>query len=436
MKRTFTCPILIILLLLSIGCTSKKEQKPLKVEVRKENGRFSLFRNGQPYYIKGAAGYAHFKEIRACGGNSVRIWGGEPNLGELLDNAWYNHLSVTVGLYVGTVRHAFDFSDKETIKAQKEVVRKIVLEHKDHPAVLMWGIGNEVDIMSEGKRSDDPIIWKVVNEFAKMVHELDQEHPTTTMIVPYRMTIRNINKYCPEIDILSINTFGALQELDSKLKEPFWGWSGPYLISEWGATGWWEAKKTLWGAPIEKNSTSKAEFIKMNYENYINPKLSKCIGSYVFYWGEKQERTETWFSLFDEHGNKSQSVNFLNYLWAGEWPKNTAPKISDISFNKKKAHEHVFIRINSTNTAKIAASDDENDDLAFSWMIKPESVPENYWGENEKKMEALSTLERTNETEITFNAPSEEGAYRLFCYITDSQGNYSVANFPFYVIKP
>ena len=51
---------------------------PVKVEIRRSNGEFRLYRGGQPYYIKGAVyggdptGKPPMKDIAARGGNSVR----------------------------------------------------------------------------------------------------------------------------------------------------------------------------------------------------------------------------------------------------------------------------------------------------------------------------------------------------------------------------
>ncbi|MFN6946639.1 MAG: glycoside hydrolase family 2 TIM barrel-domain containing protein [Cytophagaceae bacterium] len=405
-----------------------------KVYIQKDGDKYTLYRNDQPYYIKGAAGYDQFHQVKACGGNSIRTWGGE-NTQAVLDTAWKHGLSVTVGLYIGPMRHGFDYSDKEAVRKQKQGILTLVKEFKDHPAVLMWGIGNELDIVNGSDRADNPDLWKAVNDIAAMIHEEDPNHPVTTMVVPFRKTIRNINKYCPEIDILSFNVFSGLHELKSKLQEPVWGWNKPYLISEWGPHGWWESERTLWDAPIEESSTKKAEFYKERYENHIFTDKEQCLGSYVFYWGQKQEITGTWFSMFDSKGNRSEAVHTMKYLWSGESSYNTPPSLEYISMDEKGAKENLFIESCSKHKAQALVSDKEGDPLTYKWSIKPESMTTGYWGENEKDVKPVFTKQGKNLQELTFEAPKKEGAYRLFCHIYDQQGNYATANFPFYVLE-
>ena len=61
---------------------------------------------------------------------------------------------------------------------QYESVKRAVMQYKDHPAVLLWGLGNEMED-PEGKNLG---VWKAINELAVMVKGLDPDHPTMTVI--------------------------------------------------------------------------------------------------------------------------------------------------------------------------------------------------------------------------------------------------------------
>ena len=41
------------------------------VEIKESNNKFQLYKNGKPYYIKGAGAKSNFKSIVESGGNSL-----------------------------------------------------------------------------------------------------------------------------------------------------------------------------------------------------------------------------------------------------------------------------------------------------------------------------------------------------------------------------
>ena len=223
--------ILLIWILFSIQAISQNDV-PIKVEVRKKGVNFQLFRGGKPFYIKGAGGYDHFDVLAKCGGNSIRIWETE-HAKDILDEAQKLGLTVTVGLWVEHERHGFDYNDEEAVHAQLEKFRAIILKLKDHPALLLWGVGNEVNLNYRNMN-----VWYAIENIAKMIHEVDPNHPTVAVISGINSEeIHMIKDRCPSINILGINTYAGITNVPDKIRD--YDWDRSYIVTEWGPTGDW-----------------------------------------------------------------------------------------------------------------------------------------------------------------------------------------------------
>ena len=268
---------------------------PVKVTVHQNNGAYELLRGGKPYFVKGAGGSQYPERIAAYGGNSIRTWGTN-DAPKVLAEANKYHLTMMVGLDMARERHGFDYNDAAAVAGQLQKVKAEVLKYKDDPAVLVWGIGNELNL-----DYTNPKVWDAVNDVAKMIHEVDPNHPTSTVLAgASKKEIEYVKTRCPAVDILSINTYAGLATLPKQVQDA--GWTGPYLVTEWGPTGHWEGPQTPWKASVEETSSQKAAVYKSRYEASVVKDKAHCLGSYVFLWGQKQERTPTWYVLFTEDG--------------------------------------------------------------------------------------------------------------------------------------
>jgi hypothetical protein len=303
--------------------------KPVKVVVTKSNdGKFQLLRDGQPYFVRGAGGSAFPDRIAAYGGNSIRIWGSKEGQ-RVLDSAHKYGLTVLMGLDVARERHGFDYNDTNAVRKQLERLRAEVLKYRNHPALLAWGIGNELNL-----RYQNPKVWDAVNAIAKMIHELDSNHPVCTVLAGINKDlVTQLKERCTEIDFLSVNTYGDLAGLPQNIRNT--GWTGAYMVTEWGPTGHWESLTTPWKSAIEETSSEKAAVYKSRYEYSVAKDKEHCLGSYVFLWGQKQERTPTWYGLFTEKGEESEVIDMMQYMWSGSWPENLAPHIYSLQVNNK-----------------------------------------------------------------------------------------------------
>lgn len=407
---------------------AQKEWQPIRVELRESGGSWQLYRGGQPYYIKGVGGQTHLDKAVLYGANTLRTWGDADAI-RVLDEAHEKGLSVVFGLWVGQERQGFDYNDAKSVKAQLEQFREVVRTYKNHPAILLWGVGNEVDLFYKNLK-----VWNAVNDIAKMIHEEDPNHPTMTVTAGLDVAeVQLIREQAPEIDIYGINTYGGLIGIDQEIRA--YGWEGPYIIAEWGPNGHWEVAKTAWGAPIEQTSREKAHFYQLRYEKGILTDPEKCIGSFVFLWGQKQETTPTWYGLFLPDGMETEVMDVLQFEWSGKWPENRAPQLEFLKINQKTAFENIYVRPGEVCTVEALVTDPNGDPLGYTWELLPESTQTGAGGDAENKPEAaeMKIVDDSGNGKLSFRAPRKPGAYRLFVYANDGKGKAATANCPFYV---
>ena len=136
--------------------------------------------------------------------------------------------------------------------------------------------------------------------------------------------------------------YGDSVNLQQRIGEA--GWDGPYMVTEWGATGHWEVARTEWDVAIENTSTEKAADFIERYREAILADPVNCLGSYVFLWGQKQERTPTWYGMFLENGNITGTVDAVHYAWTGQWPDNRCPSIESFLLDGKGSRDNIRLK--------------------------------------------------------------------------------------------
>ena len=400
----------------------------VRVEVAAVEGGYTLVRDGKPYLVKGAGlGGVDIATVAARGGNSVRTWGVE-NAQATLDAAHRHGLTVSLGLPVAAERFGFDYDDAASIAEQRRNVGEAVSTYKDHPALLAWILGNELDM-----RSTNPRVYNEVNELSRLVHELDPNHPTTTTIAALdKETVELVRTRAPDLDFVSVQAYGALALMPRAIK---YLRTGPFMITEWGPLGHWEVGKTRWGAPIEQTSTEKGRHYLASYRTLIEPFLGPGLGSYAFLWGQKQERTHTWFSLFTEDGESTSAVDVLQFVWTGRAPANQAPVIESLRLARRPATDSVRLAAGKRYTAKAAVTDPDDDPLVFRWRVKPESTATVVGGDYEAAIDDIPGLfvGDATQAEVELTSPEAPGTYRLYVMVYDGQGHAAHANIPFLV---
>ena len=398
-----------------------------KVEViTNASGNFELQRNGVPYYIKGAGAKDHFDLLVKSGANSIRVW--STNNKALLDSAYQHCLTVTLGLYVRPERSGMDYNNEYAVKGQIEQLKNEVLKYKDHPALLVWGIGNEVDL-----RYSNFKVWETIEILAKYIKDVDPNHPTMTVtagIDPSKAFY--IKKYCPSVDILGLNVYGSIENAGANLRK--FNWDKPYIVSEWGVNGPFEAKKTSWKAKIEPPNGLKADQRLRRYKELIEKDIERCLGSYCFLWGQKQESTATWHGMFLSNGKPTEAVDVMHFCWTGEWPQSRAPSIKDISLENIGWRKDHILAPSVQATLNVKYLKYNNKKVIVEYVLYPEAFSNKIGGDIQNSPDPIKfDVVNQSDNGLTFISPKKKGAYRLFAYVKNEKGQSSVANIPFLV---
>ena len=308
---------------LTISCTAKKEvTQTNKVEIRKTGGDYEFYVNGELFQVKGAGldvnNGKNFHALAKAGANTFRTWRTDHADMEL-DSALKYNFKIAMGIDMGKELEPFDYNDTEAVKKQFERIKGEIQKYKDHPALLCWVVGNELNLLIEEDGSlgtINPKAYDALSDIVDYIHEVDPNHPVTTTFAAgaHGPHVKVMLERCPQIDFLSYQVYNDLinlprQEMANNINIP-------YLVTEFGPKGHWEMPSTSWGREIEENSTQKAEGLRERMRVGLSSDTTgRNMGGYAFVWGQKQERTPTWYGMFNKDGKATAVVDELTLFW-------------------------------------------------------------------------------------------------------------------------
>ena len=130
--------------LMIMNCFSEASRVSLRQDAK---GAWELVRNGETMRVLGVGGTKFLPLAKEMGANSVRVWDTKQLLEKNTDGktvlAEIEELGLTfcAGIWVEHERHGFSYLDPAKVQKQRERVRAAVRLHKDHPNLLVWGLG-------------------------------------------------------------------------------------------------------------------------------------------------------------------------------------------------------------------------------------------------------------------------------------------------------
>ncbi len=233
-------------------------------------------KNGYSLWINGDSYEKDFAMMKSAGINTIRVQdlGTPVELNKVLDSADRNGIKIIMGTS-GPVRK--NSADSEIREDVKERAIKMVKVYKDHPAILMWLVGNEINYDYKGEDVND--WYSLLDEIAVEIKKEDPNHPVTTANNDLK-DVEEFRDMSKNVDVYGANEY--------TLNENSWDWffeayedyetDKPVLITETGADSW----NSDLGMEDQEN---QSKIISSTWEK-LNKK-DNFIGVIIFEWSDE-----------------------------------------------------------------------------------------------------------------------------------------------------
>ena len=359
----------------------------------------------------------YFKELKFLGVNTIRTWATNEHSKKLLDYAYDYDIKVMLGIWMRHGRpgieddDSFDYlNDTLGMEQMYENAIQAVRSFKDHPALLTWGIGNEVYLNTETdeeKRAYSIFLEKLCSH----IKRIDKKHPITS-IEAWTFGIEWWQKYVPSIDIYGLNCYGAGADfLSQEMKKS--NVNKPYIVTEFGVTGEWDIKEKLNGIKKEPSDNEKYNTIINGYKNWISNK-SNCLGVYVFHYGNGKDFGATWHL---SHFNKAIRPQFwaVRETYTGQKPINNVPEIELFKIPQDTARSKTWLPV------QLSVNDKEDDKIKVEFYYNQRTG-------SRKRRNQLLKLEQKGEIKsgLQIQVPEEDGPIKVYVAIYDEYGNVGI----------
>ncbi|MBN1384604.1 MAG: hypothetical protein JW983_06990 [Elusimicrobia bacterium] len=394
-----------------------------KVEVVGKKGNWQLLVDGQPFYVKGVCfGVTindkkeekyYFNLLKDIGVNAIRTWGIDRETQALLDSAEKYGIKVCLGIWLD---HNLEYATNKVYKKHLlRYIEKNVEKFKNHSALLMWCVGNEIIFSLKGKEEKHKIAYTgLVEKIVKRIHKIDPNHPVTTASA-WTAAWKYHIKYTPSLDIYGINVYGNVPIVYNEWKAL--NIDKPYLFTEYGNNGDWEVAKDKNDEPIEPTDTEKYNAYLSAWQNHISGHEGDNIGGFAFCLRDSIDYEGIWFNLLASN-RKKWSYYAVRKSFTGEEPDNVPPVIVVFSPKKTKVVSGENLEI------VLKAKDSDNDPINYSFKICERKT----WGNKLKPLKFRKIREDDQKCIFELELPKEAGIYRIYCFVNDNNWNLSVAN--------
>ena len=300
-----------------------------------------------------------------------------------------------MGLDVDHERRGFDYDDTNAVARQFALLKAQVCEYQRPSGLLLWVIGNELNM------ENNPKVWDAVNDLSRMIHQVDPNHPTTTTLAGFKKETVSAgqNPRARSGFYLLPNVLRHHQPAEISARS---GLGQALYRHRMGRDRPLGMRQDHWGAPIENDSTTKADLYKKRFEKVIQADHKLCLGSYVFLWGQ-QAGTHAHLVRHVPRfrgGNRRRwtSCTISGRALASQ-PQSAAGR--SLAGRKDRLPERP-VEAGPTYAAKVQASDPDHDPLTYSWEVMEESTERKIGGDAELRPQEFAGIDRRPDEERNF----------------------------------
>jgi len=429
MNRTSLRFLAVVALGLTLAACEKSA--PEQPELASADKRAAFLRS---FTIKGAGGENNLETAASHGANVIRTWSvkDDGSSKALLDQAHQLGMKVILGVWMPDpsdaehyrVEGRFQIDYGEKGEEQLARMQKLLATYDDHPALLAWGLGNEVEY--------SPSYLQTVNAMSELIHQHNPDR-ITCIVNLHDTDIEMVMEHASDLDLYGANSYGAgaMRSTSARLEEK---WGKAYFFSEYAHEGPWEAKASQTGYPMEFSPADKVARLKKTFEVFESEDYPNLVGGVYFLWGNFINGTKTWFSgLLPENPaiwKKENDVgpwhltpftDTLHQYWTGDEVVNHAPVVTGLTLNGQNG-PGIAVTAGDMARVQVIAQDAEQDPLQYRyWIFRTKGF---------KRGERVSGPHAgTEQAELTM--PKEPGSYTLLVYVSDPHGKASSHQLPF-----
>ncbi|MEO0225276.1 MAG: Ig-like domain-containing protein [candidate division WOR-3 bacterium] len=240
-----------------------------------------------------------FPLIKDTGANCIRLYDDQCTE-DMLNKAYENGLYVILSVWVN---YDANLADQNVRNSVKTSFVNMVNQWKNHPAILMWNIGNEQNYYN----GNNSYWYTLVNECAQAAKQVDTFHPVTSVNGEVA-TIGNPSLKSDDASMQYLDVWGAniyrgprfytlFTEYASKSSKPFW-------IGEFGCDAWN-------GQTNQEDEDMQASYLQQQWYD-IQLNLSAIDPSKVCIGGSVMEWCDEWWQY--PNGSWSVQDTAYNYI--------------------------------------------------------------------------------------------------------------------------